>query len=387
MSFFASLVKPLAYLSLPVLVLRTLSTSSPTCRYYVRVFVYVGTLMSVASCSIAIAAGMSIAGRRFDTSFVVARVFYGLVSRLLNVKINVEGAENLTRPAVLMANHQSMLDVLVVGRLMPKQTSIMSKKSLQFTPLGPFMTMAGSIFIDRGNNARAVRSLEAAGALMNRLKLSLWMFPEGTRHSSEKPDMLSLKKGGFHLAIQSGIPIVPIVVENYWRLFRKGVFDEGSFTVRVLPPIPTVGLTPADVNALATRVREQMLETLRDISVKVPSSVLSGLESKPTTSQPTASPSNPTNTATQPPAAPSEPPATSSSPPTHNLLAAEKTLDILAAEKERELELASSMSSASIAESAVSETSSKSSEERSSEGGETEEDEGMVLVGRHGPAA
>lgn len=146
----------------------------------------------------------------------------------------------------------------------------MAKKSLQYTPLGPFMTMAGTIFIDRGNNTRAVRSLEAAGETMKTEKVSIWMFPEGTRHMSESPDMLPLKKGGFHLAINAGIPIIPIVTENYWRIYRKGVFDEGTIKVRVLPPIPTVGLTPADVGSLTTRVRDQMLEALREISPKVP---------------------------------------------------------------------------------------------------------------------
>jgi 1-acyl-sn-glycerol-3-phosphate acyltransferase len=122
---------------------------------------------------------------------------------------------------------------------MPKQTSIMAKKSLQYTPLGPFMTMSGAIFVDRGNNARAVQSLAAAGELMKRLRVSLWMFPEGTRSSSENPEMLPLKKGGFHLAIQAGIPIIPIVTENYWRLYRKGVFDEGSIKVRGMQSFPS----------------------------------------------------------------------------------------------------------------------------------------------------
>jgi lysophosphatidate acyltransferase len=108
----------------------------------------------------------------------------------------------------------------------------MAKKSLQYTPLGPFMTMSGAIFVDRGNNAHAVRSLGAAGELMKKLQISLTMFPEGTRTSSEVPDMLPLKKGGFHLAIQAGIPIIPVVTENYWRLFHKGVFDEGTIKIR-----------------------------------------------------------------------------------------------------------------------------------------------------------
>jgi lysophosphatidate acyltransferase len=115
---------------------------------------------------------------------------------------------------------------------MPKQTAIMAKKSLQFTPLGPFMSMSGTIFIDRGNNAKAIRSIDVAGKHMLSTKTSLWMFPEGTRFLSKEPDMLPLKKGGFHLALNAGIPIIPIVVENYWHLYRQGVFESGIIKVR-----------------------------------------------------------------------------------------------------------------------------------------------------------
>lgn len=108
----------------------------------------------------------------------------------------------------------------------------MAKKSLQFTPLGPFMIMSGAVFIDRGNSARAVRSLEAAGELMKNRKVSLWIYPEGTRHLSEEPDLLPFKKGAFHLAIQSGIPVIPIVTENYWKIYRQGFFGTGVVKIR-----------------------------------------------------------------------------------------------------------------------------------------------------------
>jgi lysophosphatidate acyltransferase len=124
-----------------------------------------------------------------------------------------------------MVNHQSIVDVLVIGKLMPKQTAIMAKRSLQYTPLGPFMSLSGTIFIDRGNSASAFRSIDAAGETMKRTKTSLWMFPEGTRHLSKEVTMLPLKKGGFHLAINAGIPVTPIVCENYWHIYRKGVFE------------------------------------------------------------------------------------------------------------------------------------------------------------------
>lgn len=119
-----------------------------------------------------------------------------------------------------------------VSRLMPKQTVIMSKKSLQFTPLGPFMTMAGTIFIDRGNSAQARKSVDDAIERMKKERTSLWMFPEGTRHMSKQASMLPLKKGGFHMAIKAGIPIIPIVTQNYWNIYRKGIFNSGVITVR-----------------------------------------------------------------------------------------------------------------------------------------------------------
>jgi len=271
----------LAYISLPLFLLRSVSASSPLGRYYVRAAMYMSVMMSVATCSTAIAAGMVLLGRRYDTNFVVARAFYAICKRVMNIRVEVvEGEEYLSTrsPAVYMMNHQSMLDLLIIGRLMPKQTSIMSKKSLQFTPLGPFMMLSGALFIDRSKNTQAVNSLGAVGQLMKQLGTSLWMFPEGTRHCQEVPDMLPLKKGGFHLAVQSGIPIVPIVAENYWRMYHYGVFEEGRVKVRVLPPVSTTGLKTQDVSDLAVRVRNLMVEALYDISAKAPAGQLKKAE-------------------------------------------------------------------------------------------------------------
>lgn len=117
MSFFFSFIKPLAYASLPLFLVRQLAVSSMVGRYYARVVVYVGTLMTVASCSVAIAIGMTIVGKSNDVNYYVARIFYTLISRALDLSIEVEGEENFKdRPAVLMVNHQSMLDVFVIGR-------------------------------------------------------------------------------------------------------------------------------------------------------------------------------------------------------------------------------------------------------------------------------
>ncbi|KAL0950055.1 hypothetical protein HGRIS_010062 [Hohenbuehelia grisea] len=299
MSFLGSIIKPLAYLSLPALLLRMLGARSPTVRYYTRVGLYLGAISVVATTSIVVAIGMSVVGQRHNINYVTARMFYYLAGTLLDIDFDVEGEEHLqTRPAVLMGNHQSMLDVLALGRVFPKHGSIVAKKELRLTPVGPFMAMSRSIWLDRGNNARAVRSLEAAGETMQREKISLWIFPEGTRHLSKTPDMLPLKKGGFHLAIQAGIPITPVVTESYWHLYRKGAFESGKLKIRVLPPIPTTGLTAADVPALATRVRDQMLAALREISVHAPSDASADEPSEATPPAPSGSSSGPAATRT-----------------------------------------------------------------------------------------
>ncbi|KAG7097466.1 hypothetical protein E1B28_004809 [Marasmius oreades] len=271
MSFLSKIFKPLAYISLPVVLIRTFAMSSAKGRYYVRLGIYFASLTTVATVVAFIGAVMAVGGHRDDVCFVSARLFYMLASRTIGITVKVEGEEHLqTRPAVYMGNHQSMLDVLFIGKTMPKKATITSKKSVQMTPLGPFMMAAGAIFIDRGNNARAIRSLQAAGELMKRKRTSLWMYPEGTRHLSEVPDMLPFKKGGFHLAVQAGIPIVPVVTENYWHLYHEGHFEGGQAKIRVLPPVPTTGMTVADIPELIVRVRNQMLEALRDISRQVP---------------------------------------------------------------------------------------------------------------------
>ncbi|KDR84083.1 hypothetical protein GALMADRAFT_236727 [Galerina marginata CBS 339.88] len=361
MSFLVAVFKPLAYISLPIILVRQVAVSSSIGRYYARVVVYVGTLMTVASCSIVIAAGMSLIGRSTDVNNIVAKIFYGVISRALDLKVEVEGEENLrTSPAVLMANHQSMLDVLIVGRLMPKQTAIMSKKSLQYTPLGPFMSMSGTIFIDRGNSASAFRSIDAAGAKMKRDKTSLWMFPEGTRHLSKTPDMLPLKKGGFHLAINAGIPIIPLVTENYWHMYRKGVFMSGTIKVRVLPPIPTTGLTAGDVGSLASRVRSQMLEALHDLAGNGSSEKYS-VQPKDTSSKSSESGDGPLEST-----------AALLSP---SIGVGSESLDGLLQKKGSSSSIASSAVSASVSATGQVQTASEA-------GTETEEDEGMILVGR-----
>jgi lysophosphatidate acyltransferase len=268
MSILSLILKPLAYVGLPAYLLHRLSRTSPLIRYHIHNVLFVCTLSFCSALGFSVALPLSLVGRRYDVNYVVARTFYTIFSRLVGLEIIVDGEEHLqTRPCVFVGNHQTMLDVLCLGSLFPTRTRIMAKKSLKYTPVfGQFMQAAGAVFIDRGNNAVAVRSLQEAGEDIKKRQTSLWVFAEGTRTSRPYHDVRPLKKGAFHLAVQSGLPIVPVVTENYWNLYHKGFFNPGTFKVKALPPISTEGLTAADVTDLAIRVHKQMLETLREIS-------------------------------------------------------------------------------------------------------------------------
>lgn len=117
MSFLALVVKPLAYISLPVLLFRSIANISPVGRYYWRISIFLGSLVVVSTWGIVVAVGMTLVGRRHDVNYVVARTFYHLVSHTLELEVEVEGEEYLqTRPAVMVGNHQSMLDILWLAR-------------------------------------------------------------------------------------------------------------------------------------------------------------------------------------------------------------------------------------------------------------------------------
>jgi lysophosphatidate acyltransferase len=115
MAFLLSLLKPVAYISVPAIIV---SRTSEKGRAYVRLGVYATCMTAVATYAVFVAAGLALIGKKYDVNNVVARSFYAVASRVLDVKVEIEGEEHLNekRPAVLIMNHQSILDILILGR-------------------------------------------------------------------------------------------------------------------------------------------------------------------------------------------------------------------------------------------------------------------------------
>jgi len=163
------------------------------------------------------------------------------------------------RPYVVVSNHESFADILLISHL-PWEMKWLSKAELFKVPvLGWLMRLAGDIPVRRGEGRSAVEALQRCRAVLKN-RVSVMIFPEGTR--SPSADMLPFKDGAFRLAIDSGVPILPLAVTGTGTALPKHGwrFGRSVAEVKVLEPIETTGLTVKDVPALRERVRARILE-------------------------------------------------------------------------------------------------------------------------------
>jgi 1-acyl-sn-glycerol-3-phosphate acyltransferase len=165
-------------------------------------------------------------------------------------------------PYVVVSNHESFVDILLISHL-PWEMKWLSKKEMFRIPVGGWeMRMARDIELDRGDPASAAAAMAACRDRLEH-RVSVMIFPEGTR--AAEGDLLPFKDGAFRLAIEAGVPILPLAVHGTATALRKHDWRYGRATaeVRVLEPVPTDGLTLDDVEQLKATVRERIVAELR----------------------------------------------------------------------------------------------------------------------------
>lgn len=183
--------------------------------------------------------------------------------RVGGIKLVTKGKENLwsQRPAVFIFNHQSSTDLFIMAKLVRKNAVGIAKKELQYSPLGPLMMAAGVVFVDRGNREKAVASLKETTKTLQS-GISIIIAPEGTRSYDYK--LGEFKKGAFHIAMQAGVPIVPVVIKNAHDAMPRGssVVRSTAVEVVVLPPITTEDWQVKDIDTHIAEVRNMYLQEL-----------------------------------------------------------------------------------------------------------------------------
>jgi 1-acyl-sn-glycerol-3-phosphate acyltransferase len=191
-------------------------------------------------------------------AMVWIRSFAIVMTRFLGWKVVTENAGVLAtiRPAVVVGNHQSNLDIATWGTFFPYRSVAVGKKEILRIPVfGMLWKVSKHILIDRSNAIRARESLAAAAERIRTEKLSVWVLPEG--HRNTKPEMLPFKKGAFHLAIAAQVPVIPFATSPMWTVLdaHRWMVRPGTVRVRFMDPIPTAGMTDADVDRLSLAAR------------------------------------------------------------------------------------------------------------------------------------
>jgi putative phosphoserine phosphatase/1-acylglycerol-3-phosphate O-acyltransferase len=201
---------------------------------------------------------------RRDGVNLAASTWSDLASAFAGIDLRVEGEDHLWshRPAVFLFNHQSGIDPLLVAKLLRRDFTGVGKQELRTHPVfGPAFAFAGVVFIDRGDTQKAIEALKPAIAALREGR-SIAIAPEGTRSRTQK--LGRFKKGAFHIAMQAGVPIVPIVFRNALDVLPRGavVLRPATVEVVVLPPVETRGWTRQNLDQRIEEVRASYLEVL-----------------------------------------------------------------------------------------------------------------------------
>ncbi|KAM7306149.1 1-acyl-sn-glycerol-3-phosphate acyltransferase alpha [Ixodes scapularis] len=186
---------------------------------------------------------------------------------LFGVEFEMLNAERISKNkrCILVANHQNALDIMGIvshWHHFHPCVPVMKKELIYSGPVGVVCWLAGSVFVDRKNTSEGRAALNRKLDKVRDGKLSLFVFPEGTRNSG--PKMLPFKKGAFHMAVQCQVPIVPIVFSSYSDFFNANewMYNKGSIgskvTMTVLPEMSTEGLSSEHVTELSRRVYDVM---------------------------------------------------------------------------------------------------------------------------------
>ncbi len=195
---------------------------------------------------------------------------FGRMAPLFGLKVELrypQGYQDFGN-AIYIANHQNNYDMVTASNIVLPPTVTVGKKSLLWIPLfGQLYWLTGNLLIDRNNRTKAHSTIAEVVSHFKKKRISIWMFPEGTR--SRGRGLLPFKTGAFHAALAAGVPIIPVCVSNTSNKIKLNRWNNGLVIVEMLPPVDTSQWGKDQVRKLATHCRNIMEEKISQLDSEV----------------------------------------------------------------------------------------------------------------------
>ena len=227
-------------------------------------------LLALAVIIISIAACLVSFIRPFHRNNVYLSAKYmGKVAYLLGLTVEIRIDESIKKiaPVVYIANHQNSFDMFTVSSAVQPNTVSVGKKSLKWIPFfGQMYWLTGNILIDRNNTNKAMGTIEQTAKKIKDKKLSVWLFPEGTRSNGR--GLLRFKTGAFRTAIQADVPIVPICASNLCNVIKLNRWNNGKVIIEFLPPIDVSGQRKEKLRQIVDETQALMKAKIQQLSIE-----------------------------------------------------------------------------------------------------------------------
>ncbi|BAC24644.1 plsC [Wigglesworthia glossinidia endosymbiont of Glossina brevipalpis] len=194
---------------------------------------------------------------------------FGYMSFLFGIKLCIRYPKNIVLPSkcVYISNHQNNFDMITVSRAIQKNTITIGKKSLIWIPFfGILYWISGNLLINRKNKFNLKKNLNNISNIIIKKKISVWIFPEGTR--SKIKNLLPFKIGAFYIALNSRVPIIPICVSDTSKI-KINKYKNGKVIVEILPPIDTKNYNIKQVRNLTEHCRLLMQKKINEINEEI----------------------------------------------------------------------------------------------------------------------